>query len=113
MKTILVRLGIGIMLTCIVGMLAGCAGQPTQAKSAPVHATFVIAFQPNPPAKPTGMAIQPDDGNVVLEVVKRPGPDDNKVVWQSDQKFGIRSASSAIRRNHSLREVSLETRARI
>ena len=90
MKTIRVRLGIGIMLTCIVGMLAGCAGQPTQAKSAPSYATFVIAFQPDPPAKPTGMAVQPDDGNVVLEVVKRPGPNDNKVVWQSDQKFSIR-----------------------
>ena len=90
MKTILVRLGVGIMLTCIVGMLAGCAGQPTQAKSAPSYATFVITFQPDPPARPTGMAIQPDDGNVVLEVVKRPGPDDNKVVWQSAQKFSIR-----------------------
>jgi hypothetical protein len=90
MKTILVRLGIGIMLTCIVGMLAGCAGQPTQAKSAPSYATFVITFQPDPPARPTGMEIQPDDGNVVLEVVKRPGPDDNKVVWQSAQKFSIR-----------------------
>ncbi len=90
MKTILVRLGFGIMLACIVGMVSGCAGRPMQAKSAPSYATFVITFQPDSPARPTGMEIQPDDGNVVLQVVKQPGPDDNKVVWQSNQRFSIK-----------------------
>ncbi len=90
MKTMLVRLGCAIMLTCIVGLIAGCAGRPMQAKSAPSYATFVITFQPDSPARPTGMEIEPDDGNVVLQVVKQPGPDDNKVVWQSNQRFSIK-----------------------
>jgi hypothetical protein len=90
MKTFLVRLGVGFTLACLVSGLAGCAGQPMHAKSAPSYATFKITFQPDPPARPTSMVITPDDGNVVLQVVKAPGPDDNKVVWQSDQKFSVR-----------------------
>jgi hypothetical protein len=90
MNTFLVRLGFGFALACIAVTLAGCAGQSIKTQSTPSYAAFEITFQPDPPVQPTDIVIDPNDGNAILQVVKTPGPDDNKIVWQSKQKFSIK-----------------------
>jgi len=88
MKTFLVRLGLGFTLACLVSALMGCAGRPIHAMKKPSSADFNIAFAGTP--QPTSMSITPDGGDVWLQVVKAPGPKDNKVTWQSNQKFSVR-----------------------
>jgi hypothetical protein len=56
----------------------------------PSHANFDIVFKPDKPAIPTAMSISPDDGDAMLKVVKSPGSDDNKIVWQSNQQFCVK-----------------------
>jgi hypothetical protein len=90
MKTMSIRLGLGLTLVCVIGVLSGCVNEPARVTGKPSHATFQIEFQPDGATPPTGMIITPDDGDVFLRVVRSPGPDDNKVVWQSDQHFRIR-----------------------
>lgn len=90
MKTFLVRLGFGFTLACLLGSLAGCAGQLAHVQGKPSHVTFKILFLPEDVAKPTGMSISPDGGDVILQVVKIPGADDNKVIWRSGQNFSVR-----------------------
>lgn len=90
MKNILVRLGFGFMLACMVGVLAGCAGRPLHAMTKPSYADFDIVFKPDRASPPTSMAISPDDGDAWLQVVKVPGPKDNRITWRSEQNFKIR-----------------------
>jgi hypothetical protein len=91
MKSMSIRVGLGLTLACVIGVLSGCAGEPpVRVTGKPSHATFKIEFQPDRVTPPTGMIITPDDGDVFLRVVRSPGPDDNKVVWQSEQNFRIR-----------------------
>lgn len=90
MKTMSIRLGLGLTLVCMLGVLAGCACDPVRVTGKPSSAKFTIKFEPGRVTPPTGMIITPDDGDVFLRVVNTPGPDDNKVVWQSDQNFRIR-----------------------
>lgn len=90
MKTMSIRLGLGLTLAWVTGALSGCAHEPAHLNGKPSHATFQIAFQPDRVAKPTGMVITPDEGDAFLRVVRSPGPDDNKVIWRSAQSFRIR-----------------------
>jgi hypothetical protein len=90
MKTMSIRLGMGLTLACVIGILSGCVNDPVRVTGKPSHATFTIKFEPERVTPPTGMIITPGDGDVFLRVVRTPGPDDNKVVWQSDQNFRIR-----------------------
>jgi hypothetical protein len=88
MTTFLVRLGFGFTLACLMSGLAGCVDRPIHAMTKPSFADFSIAFAGAP--QPTSMSITPDEGDVWLQVVKTPGPKDNRVTWQSNQKFSIR-----------------------
>jgi hypothetical protein len=90
MKTMSIRLGLGLTLACVIGVLSGCADNLACLNGKPSNVKFEITFQPDGVAKPAGMVITPDDGDVFLRVVRSPGPDDNKVVWQSAQNFRIK-----------------------
>jgi hypothetical protein len=90
MTTILMRLGSGLTLACVLAVLSGCASNLGCVNGKPSNVTFQIGFQPDGSAKPTGMVITPGDGDAFLQVVKSPGPDDNKILWHSDQDFRIK-----------------------
>jgi hypothetical protein len=90
MGTIQKHLGIGLVLVCAFGLLAGCVNNPVHATGKPSGANFRITFLPESSAIPTDIAITPGDGDAFLEAVKTPGPDDNKIVWTSDKHFQIR-----------------------
>lgn len=90
MKTYRFRLGLGLVLASMIGAVSGCASHSIQVQAKPSRVTFKIAFESDGAAKPTGMIINPNNGDAFLEVVKEAGPDDNKVVWKSDQNFRIR-----------------------
>jgi hypothetical protein len=90
MKTILVRLGFGLTLACIVGIASGCGGRPLHGMTKPAYADFDIEFKTDGTGKPTSMIITPGDGDAWLQVVKVPGPKDNRITWQSRQNFKIK-----------------------
>jgi hypothetical protein len=82
--------GIGLVLVCALGLVAGCATNPVHVTGKPSSADFDIAFLPAGSATPTDMDIQPDGGDAFLEAVSAPGAKDNKVVWKSSKHFQIR-----------------------
>lgn len=84
------RLVMGLALACLLGALTGCVTDPARATAKPSYATFQIDFQPTDSARPTGMIITPNDGDVFLQVVKSPSHDDNKVIWRSSQNFRVK-----------------------
>jgi hypothetical protein len=82
--------GIGLVLACAIGLVAGCASNPTHVAGKRSHVTFDIAFQSTGGSPPTGMVIDPDGGDALLDVVSAPSPGDNKVVWASAQRFKVK-----------------------
>ena len=83
------QLGIGLVLACAFGLIAGCGSNPVHVTGKPSSADFNIKFEPAGSATPTDIAITPNDGDVFLEAVKVPGDEDNTVVWTSDRHFQI------------------------
>ncbi|MGB7738688.1 MAG: hypothetical protein WBM03_06200 [Steroidobacteraceae bacterium] len=90
MTNILIRLGLGLTLACALVVLSGCVCDPVSVTAKPSKADFKITFTPERATKPTGMTITPNDGDAFLQVVQSPGPDDNKILWYSDQNFRIK-----------------------
>ena len=82
--------GIGLVLVCAVGLLAGCAGNPAQVTGKRSYADFDIAFLPASSAVPTEIAITPDGGDAFLEAVMTTSANDNRITWKSDKHFQIK-----------------------
>jgi hypothetical protein len=90
MDTMQKRPGLGLVLACVLGLLAGCADNPVQAADKRSYADFDIAFLPAGSAVPTGMVITPDDGDALLEAVMTTNANDNRITWKSDKHFQVR-----------------------
>lgn len=81
---------IGFVLVCVLGFLAGCAGNPAQLSDKRSYQDFDIAFLPANSAVPTGMVITPDEGDAFLEAVMTTNANDNRITWKSDKHFQVR-----------------------
>jgi hypothetical protein len=88
----------GIALAGLLGLVAGCAGQPAsgggQVMTRPSTQDLDIDFVADPSTQPkTRIVVRPMDGDVSLEaVVEAPGKDDpnkNRVIWTADRSFAI------------------------
>jgi hypothetical protein len=90
MGTMQKHLGIGLVLACAFGLVAGCAGNPAQVTGKRSYADFKISFLPARSAVPTDMVITPDDGDAFLEAVMTASANDNRITWTSDKHFQVR-----------------------
>ena len=90
MDTMQKHAGLGLVLVCVFGLLAGCADNPAHATGKPSYADFDIAFLPAGSAVPTDMVITPDGGDAFLEAVMTTNANDNRIIWKSDKHFQVR-----------------------
>lgn len=90
MDTMQKHVGVGLVLGCIFGLLAGCGSNPVHATGRPSSADFDIAFLPAGSAVPTDMAITPDDGDAFLDAVVTTNASDNRITWKSARRFQVR-----------------------
>ena len=90
MDTMQKHAGIGLVLVCVFGLLAGCAGNPAQLTDKRSYQDFDIAFLPANSAVPTDMVITPDEGDAFLEAVMTTNANDNRITWKSDKHFQVR-----------------------
>lgn len=90
MNVINYRLAVGLALAFLFGAVAGCGSNPARVAVKPSKVDFTIEFKPDDSTTPTGMAITPDEGDAILQVVTSPGSKDNKVIWFSRQNFQIK-----------------------
>jgi hypothetical protein len=90
MDTMQKHTGIGLVLVCVLGLLAGCAGTPAQVTGKRSYADFDIAFLPAGSTVPTDLVITPDDGDAFLEAVMTTNANDNRITWKSARHFQVR-----------------------
>lgn len=90
MDTMQKRARIGFVLVCVLGFLAGCAGNPAQLTDKRSYQDFDIEFLPVGSAAPTDMVITPDEGDAFLEAVVTTNANDNRITWKSAKHFQVR-----------------------
>ena len=90
MDTMQKHAGIGLVLVCVFGLLAGCAGNPAQLTDKRSYQDFDIAFLPAGSAVPTDMVSTPDAGDAFLEAVMTTNANDNRITWKSARHFQVR-----------------------
>ena len=90
MDTMQKHQGIGLVLACVIGLLAGCVSNSGHVTGKRSYADFDIAFLPANSAVPTDMVITPDEGDAFLEAVMTTNANDNRIVWTADKHFQVR-----------------------
>ena len=90
MDTMQKHLGIGLVLACVIGLLAGCVGISGHQPGKRSYADFDIEFLPANSSAPTDMVITPDEGDAFLEAVMTTNANDNRIVWTADKHFQVR-----------------------
>jgi len=84
--------GIGLVLVCVLGLLAGCGSNPVHAQGKPSYADFDIEFRPKDSAVPREISITPNDGDAFLDAVVTTNANYNRITWKSARHFQIRFA---------------------